>query len=191
MGTGKRRLAKDIGELEACRFQRNTLRSTLRSVGGDRRWIPWLAVTPDRSGPWPRGFRIHPQGQGDLGHRMTKVIQRLPPGPVIIIGSDIPGISARMIARAFHRLESSDAVFGPSPDGGYWLIGLRRRPRLIAPFAGVRWSSEHALADTLGNLEGAAVGFVNTLEDVDDGAALRRLSEARDDSLTPEPRYRR
>jgi rSAM/selenodomain-associated transferase 1 len=174
LGAGKRRLAKDVGEIEAYRFQRATLAATLRHVGRGRRWITWLAVTPDRSKPWPAGIRVHPQGPGDLGRRMTTVARRLPPGPLVIIGSDIPGISATMIARAFHMLGSCDAVFGPSPDGGYWLVGLKRRPRMITPFAHVRWSSQHALKDTLANLNGAMVGFVNTLEDVDDGPALRR-----------------
>jgi uncharacterized protein len=174
LGAGKRRLARDIGEVEAYRFMRATLAATLRRVGRDRRWITWLAVTPDRSEPWPAWIRPHPQGPGDLGRRMTAVARRLPHGPLVIIGSDIPGISAAMIARAFHLLGSCDAVFGASPDGGYWLVGLRRRPRLITPFARVRWSSQHALEDTLANLKGASIGFVNTLEDVDDGPAFMR-----------------
>jgi rSAM/selenodomain-associated transferase 1 len=179
LGIGKRRLAKDVGELEAYRFQQATLAALLRRVGQDRRWTTWLAVTPDRSKPWPARIRIHPQGPGDLGRRMAAVVRRLPPGPIVIVGSDIPGISAAMIARAFHMLGSRDAVFGPSPDGGYWLVGVRRRPRVIVPFARVRWSSQHALNDTLANLNGASVGFVNTLEDVDDGPALMRHRSAR------------
>lgn len=175
LGRGKRRLARDVGDLEALRFQRATLATTLRRIGRDPRWMTWLAVTPDRSGPWPAWFPTHPQGPGDLGQRMTKVACRLPTGPVVIIGSDIPDISATLIARAFRLLGYKDAVFGPAPDGGYWLVGLRRRPHLVAPFRHVRWSSMHALADTLANLKGHAVGFVDPLEDVDDGAALGRL----------------
>ena len=174
MGVGKTRLAKDVGVVEAYRFQRATLAATLRRVGHDRRWITWLAVTPDRSKPWPAGIKIHPQGPGDLGRRMTTVAQRLPRGPLVIVGSDIPGISAAMIARAFQLLGSCDAVFGPAPDGGYWLVGLKRRPRVITPFARVRWSSQHALDDTIANLNGATVSFVDTLEDIDDGPALMR-----------------
>jgi uncharacterized protein len=174
LGIGKTRLARDVGAVEADRFQRATLSAILRRVGRDRRWITWLAITPDRSRPWPARIRLQPQGPGDLGRRMTRVAQCLPRGPLVIIGSDIPGISAAQIARAFHLLGSCDAVFGSAPDGGYWLVGLKRRPRLLTPFADVRWSSPHALADTLRNLRGAAVGYVDTLEDVDDGPALMR-----------------
>ena len=93
----------------------------------------------------------------------------------MIIGTDIPGIDAARIVDAFGALAGHDAVLGPAPDGGYWLIGLRRAPRLRLPFAGVRWSSEHALADTVGNLGGARVARLCQLEDVDDACALRRL----------------
>jgi uncharacterized protein len=44
----------------------------------------------------------------------------------------------------------------------------------------VRWSSRHALADTLDNLPKAlSVGFAATLDDIDDGAAYRRLGPLR------------
>ncbi|HVB81555.1 MAG TPA: TIGR04282 family arsenosugar biosynthesis glycosyltransferase [Candidatus Binataceae bacterium] len=174
LGTGKRRLARDIGEVGALRFQRVMLSLILRRLGSDRRWLIWLAVTPDRSGPWPQRFRTLPQGQGNLGHRMAAVARNLPPGPIVIIGSDIPGIAKSDIARAFHELGWRDAVFGPATDGGYWLVGLRRRPRFFDPFVNVRWSSEHALGDTLANLAEKNVALLRSLSDVDDGAALAR-----------------
>jgi glycosyltransferase A (GT-A) superfamily protein (DUF2064 family) len=100
----------------------------------------------------------------------------LPPGPVAIVGSDIPAIRPHHIAQAFAALGRHAYVFGPARDGGYWLIGARRRPR-IPPglLAGVRWSTGHALADSLATLpKGARVAYLEELEDVDDGAAYRR-----------------
>lgn len=173
LGRGKRRLARDIGAIEALRFQRVMLGKLLRRLGRDPRWSTWLGITPDRSGPWPRGVATLPQGGGDLGQRMARVAQHLPPGPVVIIGSDIPDIAAPDVAAAFRALGSKAAVFGPAKDGGYWLVGLRRRPRFIDPFANVRWSSEHALADTLANLAGKEVAMLRTLSDIDDGEAWR------------------
>ncbi|MGH6660397.1 MAG: DUF2064 domain-containing protein, partial [Rhodospirillales bacterium] len=76
-------------------------------------------------------------------------------------------------------LGRADAVFGPAADGGYWLVGLRRRPRRLRLFEGVRWSSEHALADTLANLGGRPHVLLETLEDVDDGAAYQRWRRQR------------
>jgi uncharacterized protein len=62
-------------------------------------------------------------------------------------------------------------VFGPAADGGYWLVGFGPiRP--ARPFAGARWSTRHALADTLGNLRGRRVALLRTLRDVDTAADL-------------------
>jgi glycosyltransferase A (GT-A) superfamily protein (DUF2064 family) len=68
-------------------------------------------------------------------------------------------------------------VFGRAADGGYWLVGLRRTPRVLAPFTNVRWSGPHALADTLRNLNGRRVAFAATLSDVDCEEDYRRLRE--------------
>lgn len=174
VGQGKRRLARDVGDITAYRFQRTMLAGLLRGVGADARWRTWLAITPNRSSPWPRAVATLPQGRGDLGRRMASVVRRLPPGPVVIIGSDIPGIRAADIAAAFRALGAKQTVFGPARDGGYWLVGLRRRLRFIDPFAHVRWSSEHALEDTLANLAGTEVVLLRTLTDIDDGEDWRR-----------------
>ena len=81
---------------------------------------------------------------------------------MVIIGSDIPNIERADIANAFHQLGRHDAVFGPAPDGGYWLVGQSRRRTVLQMFDNVRWSSEHALADTMANLEGGSVKAVAT-----------------------------
>ncbi|MGA7545011.1 MAG: DUF2064 domain-containing protein, partial [Methyloceanibacter sp.] len=119
LGSGKRRLAAGVGAVEALRFQRVTLSLTVLRLGRDRRWITWLAVTPDDSRPWPRGFGVLQQGGGTLGERMARVAKALPPGPVLIIGSDIPGIGVNVVARAFRGLGNHDVVFGPATDGGF------------------------------------------------------------------------
>jgi uncharacterized protein len=181
LGAVKTRLAADIGWVAATAFHRNTIQSVLRRLGRDRRWRCWLAVTPDTAAfPWPAGWRCIGQGTGDLGQRMARPARLLPPGPVVIVGTDVPDIAPHHIAAAFKALGPNDVVFGPAEDGGYWLVGFRRRPRVPQIFGGVRWSSEHALADTLANLdEGVAATFLETLTDIDDGAAYRRWKKKR------------
>jgi rSAM/selenodomain-associated transferase 1 len=169
-GRIKQRLAARVGAVSAARFYRTCLAHTLLRLGRDQRWRTLLAVSPDCdvSAPyWPRGIERVPQGSGDLAARMQRLFRRLPPGPALIVGSDIPAIKPSDIAHAFRLLGNSDAVFGRAADGGYWLVGLRRSPRLLAPFARVRWSGPHALADTLRNLEGHRIAFAATLSDVD------------------------
>ena len=100
---------------------------------------------------------------------MGRVFRTLPPGPVVIIGADIPGVTRTDIDAAFRALGDADAVFGPAEDGGYWLIGLARGRR-TAPaglFNNVRWSTVHALADTKASLGDARIAHVRTLRDVD------------------------
>jgi hypothetical protein len=63
-------------------------------------------------------------------------------------------------------------------DGGYWLVALGPR-RPARPFAGVRWSSPHALADTLANFRGRRVALLRELRDVDCAADLRAMSSTR------------
>jgi uncharacterized protein len=173
LGRGKRRLAAAIGDVAALRFERLMLARLVRRLGRDRRWRFRLAVTPDRArlpgigrGP-TRG-----QGRGDLGHRMRRALSACPPGPKLLIGADIPTLSAAHIADAFRLLGRHDFVFGPASDGGFWLVGARHRPPDFGP---VRWSSPHALADVLGNLpKRLSVGFAATLDDVDDGESYQR-----------------
>jgi uncharacterized protein len=183
LGRGKRRLAREIGEVAAAAFERRMMALLLRRLARDRRWRARLAVTPDRA---KREARLsHPQvpafgqGAGDLGLRMRRALAATP-GPAVLVGSDIPTLAATHIARAFRLLKSCDLVFGPARDGGFWLVGARRPQQLPPLFAGVRWSSPFALCDTLAALpQGLRVGFADTLEDVDDGEAYRRLAPRR------------
>jgi glycosyltransferase A (GT-A) superfamily protein (DUF2064 family) len=152
LGTVKRRLARDVGRIEALQFHRSATGALLRRLGADPRWTTWLALTPDRAaatgrGLWPGAYRLIPQGPGDLGRRMGGALKGLPRGPAVIIGADIPGITPRHLAEAFRLLGQNDWVIGPAEDGGYWLIGARRRPVLRLPFDKVRWGGPHALAD--------------------------------------------
>jgi len=177
IGRVKTRLARDIGPVAAWGFYRRTLQSISGSLTADQRWTTWLAVSPDASiytdRLWPATTPRISQGNGDLGQRMGRIMEVMGPGPVVIIGADIPDIRADHIAKAFHHLGDHDAVFGPADDGGYWLVGLKRRPRLAQVFANVRWSTEHALEDTSANLpKGARIAFLETLNDIDDGEDL-------------------
>jgi rSAM/selenodomain-associated transferase 1 len=177
-GRVKTRLAREAGLATALRFARHRVAALVQRVGRDARWSTVLAVLPDRAalGTWPRGVPLMLQGSGDLGQRMQRVLDRAPPGPVAIIGTDVPDIARGHIAAAFARLGRHDAVLGPAEDGGYWLIGMRRRPRVLRAFARVRWSSPHALGDTLANLRGHSVGLLPTLHDVDTVADLDRCA---------------
>lgn len=191
-GQVKTRLARDIGSVEAaCWFRHMSVR-LIAWAARDRRWRTVVAVTPDaeglRSRFWPRirpGLARAPQGRGSLGRRMARFLRaepgtRVPPGPVAVIGADLPGLRPAHLAEAFRMLRRHDAVLGPAADGGYWLIGLAGRqavPRDLLD--GVRWSTEHALADTLARLRPLDVGLAARLRDVDTACDLRHARRER------------
>ena len=183
VGAVKSRLARDVGVVRAWKFYRDTSRSLLHQVRDDRVWQTWIAVTPLRfvdSSVWPRELSRFGQGGGDLGARMARPFVQLPPGPVVLIGSDIPNLRRMHIARAFGALDRADVVFGPAQDGGFWAVGMRRHPRpprqlVRSMFDGVRWSTPHALADATKNLAGRArIAHSDMLCDVDTGEDLAR-----------------
>ena len=179
-GRVKRRLARGLGAVGAARWFRHESARLIRRVGRDPRWRTVLAVTPDREGlasrVWPADLPRWPQGPGDLGDRMARALAAMPPGPAIVVGADIPGMRATHVAHAFALLGRHDAVLGPATDGGFWLVGLRRGARATPPglFRGARWSTAHALEDTLASLAPLDVGFAATLGDVDEPADLAR-----------------
>lgn len=176
-GRVKTRLARGIGVVAATAFYRTASAGLIARLSGDPRWRMLLAVTPDAAvgdRAWPTQVERVAQGGGDLGARLQRLFDRLPPGPVVIIGSDSPDIRPAHIAAAFAGLGRADAVLGPAPDGGYWLIGLKRSPRVLKPLARVRWSSEHTLTDTLANLTGKRVELLAPLDDIDEAADLAR-----------------
>jgi len=169
-GQVKTRLGRDMGMVRAAWWYRHQSRQIIRTLARDPRWRTILAVTPDREGMvsrvWPAGIDRIPQGAGDLGQRMGRILARPRKAPLAIIGSDIPGITCGHVVRAFAALGNHDAVFGPAEDGGYWLVGLKG-PFRIGMFDNVRWSSEHALADTLRNMQHMRLAMVDSLRDVD------------------------
>ena len=184
IGKVKSRLATDIGSVSAWAFYQQNLTQILRKLETSQHWRCWIAITPDRALLIPRilskKWSQIGQRNGGLGQRMRRVMKIMPPGPVVIIGTDIPEISPRHIMKAFKALGRNDVVFGPADDGGYWLVGLKRRPKLINLFQNVRWSTEHALSDTQSNIpSGQKIALLETLEDIDDGASYSRWKIAK------------
>lgn len=177
-GQVKTRLAAAIGAVAAAAWYRHQCRSLLRRLR-DPRWDLRLAVSPDAEGRtsrcWPARLLRRPQGRGDIGARMLRALRSTRHGPAILIGSDIPGLRAHHIARAFQALRGADLVFGPATDGGFWLVGARH-PRRLTPalFAGVRWSAPETLADVLARAQGQRIALAGRMQDVDVAADLAR-----------------
>ncbi len=190
-GAVKTRLAVDIGDVAASRIYRGFVVALLQRLGelGDRNI---LAVTPaDRLGEFAgmaSGWTIGPQTDGDLGERMRDYFDRsLANGAtaVVLLGSDSPNVPRAYINEALGQLDVHDLVLGPTPDGGYYLIGARRASPDL--FAGVQWSSPQVFRQTAANAEraGLKLGVLPEWYDVDDAEDLRRLLSELADTNEP------
>ncbi len=170
-GRVKTRLAGEIGVVPAAAFYRTTATAVIARLASDRRWRTTLALAPDTaiaSPVWPQCRSRIAQGAGDIGKRMLRALAAMPPGPAVLIGTDIPAIKPAHIASAFRALADHDVVFGPAADGGFWLVGLARRRPPGNIFANVRWSHAATLSDVLANLAPGCAALINCLHDIDD-----------------------
>ncbi len=179
-GRVKTRLGRDIGMINAAWWFRHQTTALLRRLD-DPRWQVTLALSPDQKGMQSRQYAAHfpriPQGKGNLGDRMGRIMRHMPDGPVCIIGGDVPKIQPSHIETAFKALGQHEAVFGPAHDGGYWLVGMKRTTRLPRSlFQNVRWSTEHALSDSIASIPDMRVALTDRLQDVDTKADLISLS---------------
>lgn len=179
LGTVKRRLAAEVGDRAALRFHSATLLRLLRRCAADRRFRTVLAATPAHARMrLPRRVTRIDQGGGDLGQRMARMFRRFPHARLALIGCDIPAAGPDDLVAAFRALGTAPLAFGPATDGGYWLVAMAPGRRPAGVFAAVRWSSPHALADTLHNVRNRRIHRLRTLDDVDTAADLHRLRVA-------------
>ena len=142
-----------------------------------------VAVTPPDSIPYfervtPPGTLLLPVTCPDIGDCLTQVFEQLLQmgyAQVLAFNSDGPSLPGQYIQQALHLLRDHDVVFGPSEDGGYYLVGLAEfYPQL---FADIEWSTPRVLPESLDKAgqEGLSVALLPTWYDVDTGVGLKRL----------------
>lgn len=177
-GEVKTRLIPALGAEGAARLASAFLEDTWALVSA----LPWASPVLASPVPWPeglapRGARVWLQGGGDLGARMEHILRlALAEGPMAFaLGADSPGLPRSFLESAPEALAQVDALFGPSEDGGFYLLGARRMPRGL--LANLPWSREDTLLRTEQRLE--ALGFnttrIETFFDVDTPEDLARL----------------
>jgi hypothetical protein len=95
----------------------------------------------------------------------------------VLIGTDIPDITAAVIEEAFVSLKNHDAVIGPAPDGGYYLIGFNATTRYAAVFRDIAWGSHTVFDETIKILraQGFGVHILPLWRDIDRPEDLRFL----------------
>jgi rSAM/selenodomain-associated transferase 1 len=174
-GFVKTRLAADLGPDEALAIYRRLTEHTLAQLRAVRRCRVVLYVTPPgRAGAvsdWlGNDLEIRLQDDGDLGERLASALDRtLTEGAssVLAVGADCPGMESGTIESAFRELVRCDVVLGPALDGGYYLIGVKRRHPAL--FGGIPWSTPGTLSATLSAAAsaGLSVALLEARRDID------------------------
>lgn len=189
-GFAKTRLGRTIGHERAISLYRAFLRD-LAARFSDSPFPPGWYVTPPDA--WPeisaltgKTGRVIFQGEGDLTERQRELFRGAKgrgEGRTVLIAADSPHLGVEVVEEAFRRLDSSDLVFGPTFDGGYYLIGMRGYHDVLE---GVPMSvgTELGGITARARLAGLSVGLLETTFDVDvveDLEYLRPLALERTD----------
>jgi rSAM/selenodomain-associated transferase 2/rSAM/selenodomain-associated transferase 1 len=201
-GKTKTRLIPVLGAAGAARLQRRMTEHTIAAAAKAGR-RPGLTVEVRHEGgnralmqQWlGQQFSYRPQGNGDIGLRMARACEAaFQDGAelTVIIGSDIPQISADIIHQAFDGLLKNDLVFGPARDGGYYLVGLKNTipsETYCQLFDGINWGSGEVLSQTLQIAGASGLRFIllEMLGDVDRPADLHTWQETEKTALKPFP----
>lgn len=193
-GTVKTRLAKTLGNDRAAEIYLELLTVNLGrfAQSADRRVVGYSPSNEDTLKRFesllgaikPRpAWNFVPQSEGDLGTRMSSFFQQQfeihgAGSRVVLIGSDALRLMPRHIDQAFELLQDHDVVFGPSTDGGYYLVGMSVMNDRI--FQDVAWSMETVLEQSLQRCEssGSSVAQLEPLTDIDNEGDLLQEMEA-------------
>jgi rSAM/selenodomain-associated transferase 1 len=155
----KTRLIPLLGAEGAAAFQGALISDVIRKVdllSGDVRRYLFLAGQNSHGCSLPSDYTLMRQRGADLGERLTSgfrlLLRRHP--EAVVIGTDSPTLPLRLLNAAIRELDFCDGVLGPCPDGGYYLVGLRRLEahQIQSVFRDIRWGSAFAFRDTLRNL---------------------------------------
>lgn len=183
-GQAKTRLIPALGPSGAAALARQLLAHALRQAAGADTQAVELCVSPAPQDPAWQGMAFEPavaltaQGEGDLGERMARAMTRVIEQhqcPVMLMGTDCPGLTSAHLGEAARQLTRHDAVLLPAKDGGYVLIGLKAPcPGL---FTDMPWSGPAVAGETLRRMAslGLRVWQGPTLQDIDEAADLAHL----------------
>ena len=180
-GHTKTRLIPELGAVGAARLQRLLTEriagqaKILADTDGIATTVYYSGGCREQMSSWLGPMIYEPQVDGDLGLRMqTAFAQAFTGGAkkAVLIGSDIPNLTAALLGEAFTALDSARAVIGPSRDGGYYLIGMQAgAAHLLYPllFDKIIWSTTDVFAETIRRLASIAItpAILATLRDID------------------------
>lgn len=144
-GRVKTRLCPPCTFVQAAKLAEAALLDTLAAIA-DAAASRRVLVLDGEPGDWPLdGFEVISQRGAGLDERLASAFEDVG-GPAFLVGMDTPQLAPDALTAAVRALcePGTDAVLGPSLDGGYWGVGLRRPLRQA--FVGVPMSVAHTCA---------------------------------------------
>ena len=131
---------------------------------------------------WAGPHFLHvPQSEGNLGDRMVNAFDYVfneGYQQIVIVGTDIPDLTAAILHEAFARLDQGEVVIGPTYDGGYYLLGMRRLHREL--FTHIAWSTDTVFEQTMQLVDGLGLQSFRLpmLRDIDTEEDLQHWTDA-------------
>ncbi|CAN5627035.1 DUF2064 domain-containing protein [soil metagenome] len=165
-GRCKTRLSPPCTLEEAADLAAASLRDTLEAVAASRALRKVVALEGG-AGDWlPPGFEVIRQRGLGLDERLAAAFQDVAE-PALLVGMDTPQLTEAILNDALAVLEDADAVLGPTFDGGFWAVGLKRP--LAAAFVGVPMSTAETGSAQRRRLDrlGLEVATLPQMRDVD------------------------
>ena len=178
-GLAKTRLSARLGSHGAASLAAAFLRDVWATARGWPRARVVLAGTSEHAADYglEGAVEVWSQGEGDLGARMERIARRALASAdlAILVGADLPTLGRARLEAARAAAADHDAVLGPTPDGGYDLLALRRCPEGL--LYGLPWSCRKTLSATAARLVEAGMSLARLAPgfDVDEPADLDRL----------------
>jgi rSAM/selenodomain-associated transferase 1 len=175
-GEVKTRLCPPLDPDEAASLHGTLVLDAIERTKGLQGVTLYVAGTPDLAHPFFKviegryGARLLPQSGPDLGSRMRQAMQdAFDQGTqeVLLTGTDFPVLPRAHLIEALTLIKSHDVVLGPTADGGYYLIGLRKMTPAL--FEGIAWSTGSVFAETKKKIEvaGLSLGLLPECRDLD------------------------
>jgi len=183
VGSTKTRLCPPLTYQEAARLYEALLLDTIDATSQLNGIDLAIAITPPDSQDYfedisPPGTLLIPVICEDIGDCLNQVLTLLLDrgySKAMALNGDGPTLPGEYIHQAFDLLDDHDLVFGPSEDGGYYLVGLKEATSEI--FKGIEWSTHQVLEQCLAICQrlGLKVGFSPIWYDVDTEEDIDRL----------------
>lgn len=191
-GKVKTRLAKTVGDKKAAQIYSTIAKeliNTIKEINSVNKYIFYSEKhEKDLVIKWiNENFLFALQKGNDLGERMKnsfKLVFGHEAKKAIIIGTDVPELDSEILNKAITKLDKYDIALGPSPDGGFYLLGMKKyNPKI---FEGITYSTNSVLSETIKKIEDEKLTYflLEPVQDIDTEEELKSwLSNSKKNQL--------